>query len=137
MNLLCSIEDDQLGTKLRGLLDHGWYVFRSATPGRRLLSPGDRLCFYQRRVGVVAQATAASAATLRHVPGNPDPQRYPYAFEVRGVRYFFKKPVVLDSDLRAQLDAYKGRDPLQPWAWFVQGTHIISDHDFKVLTGRA
>jgi len=38
--------------------------------------------------------------------------------------------------LRSKLDAFTGRDPSQPWSWFVQGTKVITEHDFSVLTGQ-
>ena len=32
------------------------------------------------------------------------------------------------------LDAFHGRDPDGPWAWFVQATREVSEHDFRILT---
>jgi hypothetical protein len=42
--------------------------------------------------------------------------------------------VAIDADLRAKLDAFAERDPSQPWSWFVQGTKIVTEHDYAVLT---
>jgi hypothetical protein len=138
---MTSVKDEpgsRAKVKIRGLLDRGWYVFRSGTPGRTLLREGDRLCFYEAGVGVIAEATVASKPELRYVPFNPDPERYPWAFKIKNVRYFFDNPVVLrDAELRSRLRAFKGKDANGPWAWFVQGTHLVSEHDFKILVRRA
>jgi hypothetical protein len=45
---------------IRGLAEAGWYVFGESTPGRKRLKPGDRICFYESGVGVVAEAEVAS-----------------------------------------------------------------------------
>ncbi len=46
---------------------------------------------------------------------------------------FFDHPVVMDATLRAQMDAFKNRDAAGPWAWFVQSTRRVSEHDFEIL----
>jgi hypothetical protein len=66
-----------------------------------------------------------------------DAERFPWAFGVKDVRYFFDKPVVIDAALRSRLDAFRGRDPNKAWAWLVQGTKVVTAHDFRVLIGRA
>ena len=55
---------------------------------------------------------------------------------MRRVRYFFDDPVVIDRDLRARMEAFRGRDPEQPWSWLVKGTQRVNEHDFGVITGR-
>lgn len=135
--LLTPVSDDEELTAeaiIRQLLDSGYYVFGERTAGRNDLKPGDRICFYQSGVGVVAEAEVASLPERKNVPVARHPDKYPWSFQVTNVRYFFEQPVILDAQLRAQLDAFKGRDPEGPWAWFVQGTHKVSDHDFVVLT---
>jgi hypothetical protein len=67
------------------------------------------------------------------VKGVRHPERFPCAFRVKDVSYFFDKPRVIDASLRSQLDAFKGRDPNKPWAWFLQATHVVTEHDFEVL----
>lgn len=69
------------------------------------LKPGDRLCFYQADVGVIAEATVASVPERKFIKFNPDLERYPWAFQVTKVRYF--EPIVIDMALRSRLDAYK------------------------------
>lgn len=120
-----------------GLLDAGWYVFGEHTSGRKDLKPGDHICFYQSTVGVVAECEVASVAERLPVPQPGlvhDPERFPWRFRVRNPRYFFNSPTVIDAELRASLDAFKGRDLSKSWAWFVQGTRKINRHDFEVLT---
>lgn len=136
--LLTPVADEKEATArdtIKGLLDSGWYVFGERTAGRRSLKPGDRVAFYESGVGVVADAEVVSIAERRSVPGVRHPERFPWAFRVGKPRYFFDTPVVIDPALRARLDAFAGRDPVGPWAWFVQGTRVISAHDFAILTG--
>ncbi len=63
-------------------------------------------------------------------------EKFPWSFQLTKPRYFFDAPVSIDADLRLKLEAFDGRDPAQSWSWFVQGTRIISEHDFAILTGR-
>jgi hypothetical protein len=121
---------------LERLLGNGWYVFGDSTPGRKTLKPGDRLAFYESGVGVVAEAEVASLPERRELPYTRRSDKFPWAFAVRDVRYFFDAPIALDADLRSRLDAFRGRAQTQKWAWFVQGTHRVSAHDFALLVGR-
>lgn len=130
--------EDQTGEQvIRKLLEDGWYVFGETTPFRSHLKPGDHLCFYWSTVGVVAEAEVASKVEKKKLQQVKDPDRFPWAFKVRNTRFFFDKPVVVDSVVRARLDAFKDRDPSGPWAWLVQATRRLSEHDFRVLTGKA
>jgi hypothetical protein len=38
--------------------------------------------------------------------------------------------------MRANLDAFAGKDPGKVWAWFVFAFRLISEHDFGLLTGQ-
>jgi hypothetical protein len=119
---------------LHSLLDQGLYVFGDRTAGRAVLREGDRICFYHSGVGVVAHAEIASGATKRSVKFVKDGERYPWAFEVRDVRYYLDSPVVVDVGLRAQLDAFEKNNPAGNWSFFVQGTRYLTAHDFALLT---
>jgi hypothetical protein len=121
---------------LERLLGNGWYVFGDHTPGRKTLKPGDQIAFYESGVGVVAQAEVASVPERRTVPHVRYPEKFPWAFGVRAVRFYFDAPIALDADMRARLDAFRGRSPDQSWAWFVQQTHRVNEHDFALLVGR-
>jgi hypothetical protein len=137
--ILTPLRDDETGTArdaLQRLLGSGWYVFGERTPTRKALTEGDHLCFYEVKVGVVAEAVVASAPERRALPQARSPERFPWAFRVRDVRFFFDAPVAVDTNLRSQLDAFRNRDPHGPWAWFVQGTHTVTPHDFALLTGQ-
>ncbi len=120
---------------IKQLLDNGWYVFGERTPGRKKLKSGDRICFYQTGTGVVAQAEVDSPPERKQLPYVKDPDRYPWAFKVKNARYFFEKPIVINAALRTKLDVFRGRNPEDAWAWFVQSTRIITEHDFVLLTG--
>jgi hypothetical protein len=122
---------------IAGLLNAGWYVFADKTPGRKLLKPGDRICFYESGVGVVAKAEVASVPERKPpaaagVGKNLD--KYAWSFRLRNARLFFDAPVVIDAELRSRLDRFTDRDPSQPWAWFVQSTKVVTEHDFEILT---
>lgn len=120
---------------IRTLLDQGVYVFGERTPGRKRLKPGDMLAFYETGKGVVATAEVASTPERKQIPGVNESERFPWAFKVKNVNYFFDAPVVIDATLRARLNKFRDRDPQSPWAWFVQGTKIVDAHDFALLTG--
>jgi hypothetical protein len=136
--LMTAVSDDEAASAqdtIRRLLDNGWYVFGDRTPGRKDLKPGDHICFYEAGVGVVAEAEVDSQAEKKTVPFVRHPERFPWAFKVKNVRYFFEQPVVIDAPLRAKLDKFHGRDPERSWAWFVQATQKVTKHDFDLLTG--
>ena len=113
------------------------YVFGEKTPGRRRIKPGDWICFYATGKGIVGHARVASTPEYRPHPKVPQPERYPWTFRLDDTHVYTDSPVVLDSNLRPQLGAFKGRDPKASWSWFVQATHEITKHDFDVLTGQA
>jgi len=142
LHLLTPVRDEEDWTArdtIRLLLNAGWYVFGESTPGRKRLKPGDRICFYETGVGVVAEAVVAShperrPPAIKHAFKTPE--KFPWSFKVTDVRFFFETPVAIDVDRRAKLDAFVGRDPTRPWSWFVQGTRIVTEHDFEILVGR-
>lgn len=121
---------------LEALLGGGWYAYGDRTPTRKVLAPGDRMCFYEVGTGVVAVATVASAAEREPAPKVADPRKHPWRFRVKDVR-FLEQPVVIDAALRRRLSAFAGRDPEGPWAWYVQQTHAVSEADFSLLIGDA
>ena len=119
------------------LLGSGWYVFGQRTAGRKDLKPGDRIAFYESGRGVVAAAEVASHPETGHkIAGVRNVDRFPWAFRVKDPEYFFNDPVVIDAERRSTLDAFLGKDPAKGWAWFVQGTRFLTEHDFNVLTRR-
>lgn len=92
LHLLTPVADDENATArdiIKGLLDKGWYVFGERTTGRKDLKPGDRLCFYESAVGVVAEAVVDSCPERKTIPGVRHADKFPWAFKVRNVRYFF------------------------------------------------
>lgn len=110
------------------------YAFGDRTPGRKRIKPGDCICFYATQNGVVAHATVASLPQRQPHPKVVQPDRYPWVFRLDSEHLYLTHPTVIDAPLRQHLDAFKDRDPNQPWAWFVQWTKQISRHDFDILT---
>lgn len=112
------------------------YAFGERTPGRRHLKPGDWISFYATGKGVVAHAKVISIPEKKSHPKVRHPERYPWVFSLDKVVLYFDDPIVIDADTRSHLDAFRDRDPNKSWAWFVQATRKITEHDFGVLTRR-
>lgn len=110
------------------------YAFGERTPGRKHIKPSDRICFYATGSGVVAHAEVASAPEYKPHPRVRHPDKYPWVFRVKNVHLYSDKPVIIDTTLRSQLDAFQGKNPNQGWAWFVQATRRVSKQDFELLT---
>lgn len=118
-------------------LDRGLWGLGQRTGHRRNFRPGDRLCFYAARVGVVAECSVESPAFELSRKDSPKPDLdIPYGIRLKDVRWFENAPVVLTREVRAELSAFHGRDLNKSWAWFVQGTSQVTAEDFEVLTGR-
>jgi len=110
------------------------YAFGERTPGRTHLKPGDWICFYASGKGVVAHAKVASLPERKPHLKVRHPDEYPWVFRLSDERLYLENPVVIDSDTRSQLEAFHGREPGKAWAWLVQATRRITEHDFRVLT---
>ena len=112
------------------------YAFSERTPGRRHIKPGDWICFYSTRKGVVAHAQVASIprkelhSKVRHA------EKYPWVFDLDSEELYLNEPVIIDASLRTNLDAFKDKDINKNRAWYVQANNKITEHDFDILTGR-
>jgi hypothetical protein len=140
MHILTPVSDIEKITAeqtLRSLLDQGCYVFSSRTGVLlRNMSAGDRICFYRTGTGVVAEALATGPLKLRSVKFVREQWGYPWVLPVKDVRYFFDNPIVLDAAKRKRLDAFRHHDAEYKWGWFLMTTRILSERDYKILTGR-
>jgi len=110
------------------------YAFGERTPGRKHLKPGDWICFYATAKGVIAHAKVTSSPEKKKHARVRHPEKYPWTFRLDNTRLYLEEPIVIDAATRTRLEAFKGRDPDQSWAWFVQATRRISEQDFKTLT---
>jgi len=110
------------------------YAFSERTQGRNHIRPGDCVCFYAGAKGVVAHAKVASRPEQIEHPEVRDPEKYRWVFKLDSPQLYLDSPIVIDSDLRTQLDGFRGRDLSKRWAWYVQATRKISRHDFGMLT---
>lgn len=104
-----------------------------ASSVKKPLMPGDSVCFYGAGKGVMANAIVTTEPKQK-VHQIASPNEPSWVFELRDVVEYTSEPIVIDAVLRAKLDAFHDKDPGKPWSWFVQGTHKVTDHDFKVLT---
>jgi hypothetical protein len=110
------------------------FAFGDKTPGRKRIKPGDWICFYANGSGVVAHARVASTPEKKPNKVIRDATRFPWVFRLEEPVLYLNAPVVIDADLRSRLEDFQGRDPKKSWAWYVQGTGNITEHDFKILT---
>ena len=130
-------EDDETAEEcIQRLVGKGhYYAFGERTPGRKNMKAGDHIAFYATTKGVVAHATLSSAP--QKIPRPDDGaivKEYPWVSALKDAHLYLDTPVAIDAKLRQQLDAFKGRNPDQGWAWFVQSTRKVSPHDFELLT---
>ena len=135
---LTSVKSDEAGTwedTIHTLVNRERiYAFGERTPGRKSIKPGDWICFYGAGTGVVAHARITTRPKKQPHPSVRNPERYPWVFQLGDAYVYTDTPTVIDAELRSQLDAFRDRDPNGPWAWFVQATHSLSQHDFETLT---
>ena len=110
------------------------YAFGERTPGRKHIKPGDWICFYATAKGVVAHAKVASKPERKKHSKVRRSEEYPWVFRLEGAQLYSDQPIVIDAESRSQLDAFRGRDLNKRWAWYVQATRRISEHDFNILT---
>lgn len=130
-----SDEVDSAQATVRTLVaDSHVYAFGDKTPGRKRLKSGDWICFYATSIGVIAHAKVNSSPEHRPHPRVRDADRYPWVFGVSDEVLYLDEPMVLDANLRAQLEVFQGKDPNKAWSWFVQATHQMTEHDFLILT---
>lgn len=117
-------------------LDEGMWGLGKRTGYRKDLQPGDRICFYAVRIGIVAEALVASRSYRLGENGiNPAPYPVPFAIDLRDVKWL-AEPIELTAEVRSRLSAFQGRDLEKGWAWFVQGTSKLTSDDFNLLTGK-
>ena len=135
---ITSVKSDEEGTARevieRLVGEERVYAFGDKTPGRKALKAGDWICFYESTNGVVAHAMVASKPERNPHKAIRRKEVFPWTFKLKNAKLYLDDPVVIDAQLRLQLDAFKDRDPNKPWAWFVQSTHRVSERDFKTLT---
>lgn len=112
------------------------YAFGERTPGRKHLKTGDWICFFASGKGVVAHAKVISPPEKKPHRKVRYPDKYPWVFRLDNVALYLEKPIVIDVALRGNLDAFKDRDPDKSWAWFVQATRKVTEHDFRILAQR-
>lgn len=118
------------------LLSQKFYAFSAKSAYRNQMKAGDWLCFYAAGTGVVAHARLATAPAYQLRQEISNPEDFPWVIGLDSVTLYVDKPVVLDAVTRGQMDIFAGKDPGKPWAWVVQGTRKLTDHDFDLLTRR-
>jgi hypothetical protein len=122
--------------QLHRWLDKGFWGFGKSTPGRTHLRAGDYVCFYVNKTGVAAMARIAGPAdTLVTAAEYPEP--YPLSEQVYKVPLrdiaWLHSPRPVTKAVRAQLEAFAGKDLDANPGWLFQTTRALSAHDFRVL----
>jgi hypothetical protein len=112
------------------------YAFTERNPTKKRVKPGDWICFYAARKGIVAHARVISNPEFRPNPKVPNSDDYPWVFTLGQVRLYLEDALALDISMRKKLDCFKQLDTGKMWAWFVHTIHRISQHDFETLTQR-
>lgn len=137
---LTSVKSDEKGTAedtIKTLVGQEHvYAFGEGTPGRKLIKPGDWICFYATGKGVIAHARIVSRPENKPHRSLRHPDKYPWTFRLANSALYPDTPVVISAETRSSLDAFQGKDPNTPWAWFVQATHKLTEHDFNLLVRR-
>ena len=116
----------------------GFWGVRESTAHRTRITAGDECCFYAKTVGVVARARITGPATERvsqdEWPGPDAHSEDVFKIPLSDVQWL-GAPVVIDSELRPQLDAFRDKNLSRPWGWFVQSTGRVTEQDFQLLVG--
>jgi hypothetical protein len=129
-----SSDDETAEECIERLVGKGhYYAFGKRTAGRRHMKAGDSIAFYATTKGVVAHATLSSPPQEKQ---RPEGSAFPWVCSLKDALLYLDTPVAIDAKLRQQLDAFKGRNPEQGWAWFVQATRKVSLRDYGLLTGK-
>lgn len=111
------------------------YAFSPATPNRRKMKPGDRICFYANTIGIVADAVINEEPNDKITNSKiRNSEKYTWIIKLKSPKLYLNKPIVIDAKLRAKLEAFTGKNIDKNWAWFVQATRKVSENDFKTLT---
>lgn len=105
---------------------------RELVHSRTRVEPGDRVCFYAARVGVIADARVASEPHREADPRVTYDGMFPMVIDLDEV-YSHAPPVVIDFELGERLDAFAGRTPSPYWSWFVRTMRTVSENDFNLL----
>lgn len=110
------------------------YAFGDGIRARKQVKPGDWICFYASKRGVVGYARVASMPRWEENPAIIHPGYYPWVFDVDSEDLFLRDPTIIDGDLRERMDAYRDKEQHDNWGWLVLTTREITEHDFRLLT---
>lgn len=122
-------------------LHKGFWGFWAATPGRKVIRPGDWACFYAAKTKqILAYGRISGELDSLVTPDEwpePNPPEQPiYKVPLEDI-VWLAPPMTVDGAIRAQLDAFRGKEATAGWAWLVQTTRRLSEADFLRLTGRS
>jgi hypothetical protein len=135
------IAPDRTGRSVREVLatifKAGVFAF---SPKEQLLwryADGTKLCIYEKGSGVIAwlelAGGVAQGSRARQILADPD--LFPLEAPVKDFGWV-EPTVVIDDDMRSNLDWMSGKVDEQ-WGYMVLGSSIITEHDFRLLTGQS
>jgi len=82
----------------------------------------------------VAHAKVASKPEKKKHDLTRHPDKYPWLFQLKNQKLYLDSPVIIDTSMRSQLEAFESIDPNRAWGWFVTSTRKLSENDFGILT---
>lgn len=111
----------------------GWFGLSDQAIAGRNIGAGDRICLYVGGKGIVAKAAIAADPEREPAPGLRTGTRFTWRVRLAKMKPI-DPPIPINTELRSQLDAFKGREPTLPWSWFVQSTKRVTSADYDLLT---
>ena len=125
---------------LRSWLERGFWGIGASTAHRQAIKRGDQCCFYATGIGVVAHARVAGPVNMivqeKEWPGLGEYSREVYRVPLEEIVWLDpSRPIT--REIRAQLEAFAGKNLDRPWSWLVQTTKRLSAKDYDLLAGES
>lgn len=121
----------------RLVVEENIWAFHENTKLRKRIKPGDYICFYASKLGIIAHARVKTAP--KYMPNHPKirhSKEYPWVCELEDVKYYPNNPVNV-KEILPKLEMASNEDPVvlnKKWGIYFQGTTTLTEHDFKLLT---
>lgn len=116
---------------IKDLLNQGVWRIGKRTAYRDDIKPGNKICFYAAKTGIVATAKAASETKNK---SHPDIKKHRKQINLKDIK-IFDEPIELTEELRKKLSHFQGKAASGSWGWFVSTTRKLTEKDYKLLTG--
>jgi uroporphyrinogen-III synthase len=136
MNPVLNERNERAEATIRRLTsENGVNAFGDHTSGSKRIRIGDRICDYVASKGIGAYATVSSLPQKMTHPAVKNSEEYCWVLHLSNPALILDRPRPIDVKIRQSLDAFKGRDAVNWWQWFVQSTTRLTKHDYECLIG--